>query len=727
MFSFKKRLVSLLVAVFMVTTFFSTVSFADDNLIFSCDMSACESFTGYFPTDYSAGITQVTSWRYNHKGVSGAFGKAADDYSYRVYVNDMKEQRESYFDFPSVSNLSLASGDSLVFGIKIANGILRKSSPTLSVYADNISNNNEFIKFGTDGTVYFIQKAVGKIPGYSTNKWYDIRLVITSGATNYGSLYIDGVPYAENVVVSTTGAVTKFNRLRLYYQQIGGLPVGESSDIYMDDINIWKYSSDVPSQIISATSSSEDIRINSSSVNVQTGKTVADLKATLSFGGYEATYLKDDFSAYSSDSDLIENGYIRISGNGREIFWKVFSTDLYFYADMSECQSFTGYFPTAYSSGLTQISGWRYSYQGVDGAFGKDAGDYSYRVYVNEIKEDNKDSYFETKALTDLDLKSGDTVVFSIKAAYGMIRNGGPQLGVYADNISNNNEFLKISPDGTVRFWLKDRGVIPNYRTNRWYDYRIVITSGATNYASLYIDGIPYAENVAISSTGPVTKFNRLRINYNGYGALKLGESCDSYMDDIGVWKFASVNQVENQEVNITSNSDDVIVNKHVIGVKSGKTVADLMNALELGGYSAKYLKADYTEYESADEVVSGGYVRFNLGNREVFKDIVVLDGSVTVSDVAFVSPDDKGVVTATVKVNNLSSAPQNGCLVLAYYSDGGKKLERVTLEKFSASVGIETAFPAKITVDETVTEVRAFVVPDSLNPPKADSSFTIE
>lgn len=330
----KKKAVAILMSALMLIGMIS-VSADSENVIFSYDMSESSGITNIsgngdksIAASYDDNLILHGWSAISRSVVTGKFGKDADDKSIRHSASSLSDKTgknpDEYIRVKGLQLGDIAEGTTMVFGFKMANAVLDQA-PSIRVVGKKSDGssyvNNNFFKIENDGTVIFMNMTVGKIPGYKVNKWYDVRIVFSSKNGIPGSLYIDGVPYAENISYGE-GILTSISEFKVMYLPLGGYPAATKLDFYIDDVQAWKYEDGetVDSQTITLDSADENIVVSDANIAASSGKTVADIKAAFSLSGYDVKCLKSDFSEYSSDSDLLESGVVRFTNSTREIF-----------------------------------------------------------------------------------------------------------------------------------------------------------------------------------------------------------------------------------------------------------------------------------------------------------------------------------------------------------------------------------------------------------------------
>lgn len=394
--------------------------------------------------------------------------------------------------------------------------------------------------------------------------------------------------------------------------------------------------------------------------------------------------------------------------------------------DMTEALSaITSYLPNGYTSSFSHITGWRLTHEATKAKFGKDSDDVSFRIWSDSMKE-SFTSYIENKVVTNMTFESGDTLLYGFKCAYGVIRNGAPQLSVYGVNCTNNNEFIKIASDGTVTFNKGEHGKIPDFRENRWYDIRVVINIGSINYASLYIDGVPYAENTIISTSGPITSFSKFRLYYNNMSAMQIGDKIDAFVDDIAVCRYQGANS-ESQVAGISSASGRITDDGAFVGVSRGMTVGEVVSDISAGGFEARLLKSDFSSYSSDEQFVEDGYLVLTKEEREIFRDLRLQNG-MELSDFTY-SVSSSGVDVSAEAINRNNQSSYLRLTLARYTSDGTKLLGVSTSKSADADIGETGKCKASIKIQSQSDEVYAYVwdsrcVP-SITKRKLDLNYT--
>lgn len=93
-----------------------------------------------------------------------------------------------------------------------------------------------WVTFEDNGKMYWWASGHNYIMDYSADTWYNVTLAINITAEDF-DIYVGGTLKNSSASFSQAG-LTYLNRLRLS-TYLGGVPTTETSDVYIDDIEIW--------------------------------------------------------------------------------------------------------------------------------------------------------------------------------------------------------------------------------------------------------------------------------------------------------------------------------------------------------------------------------------------------------------------------------------------------------------------------------------------------------
>lgn len=353
---------------------------------------------------------------------------------------------------------------------------------------------------------------------------------------------------------------------------------------------------------------------------------------------------------------------------------------------------------------------YRFSHVIQKGVFGKAEEDNSARIYSENLAE-AQPSQLRLNGVTTASYKPGDVLEVSFKIAYGVL--SGP--GIYLTATDGNDKtvltgsVMQVTNAGDVKFFGANCGTIPNYKTNRWYDYRILIKFGESSVkGSLYIDTVPYGED--IEANYPIRKFTEFVFAYHGSnGKYPAGSQTDTYIDDIGATKYIDGDEPTINELEISSSLECVEKNGVCFSVNDRSITAEEF----LESISGNYESIEFIKNNKTDEnpEISSGVLRIlSSDGRHYFADVDVFAPVVKPGLSYFDVTDFKFVrrgttVGATANIFNYYSWRERSAVMVMVLKDDAGAVRRVysspVVSAYSAD-GLTVLFPVEIQPVET-------------------------
>lgn len=603
--------------------------------------------------------------------VNGKFGKASEDTSLNLSVIEnstysgtwLKGYADIFVKSGKEGENRIQAGDVINIHTQLADSAAKTRSLELVYYLNGATDGNGSagvtsnpVSVSADGRLSVLGKDEGQIPGYKMGRWYDFDIYIKVGEStaagdaqttpNSFSLYVDGIPYALNREFTIEGGrITGIRQARFNINAVKTDSGYAAESYYLDNfyVDVYKAGAEKrPDLAFAAIGEAVSLK-NDGRFEVTEGTAVPEFLQAVSGNIASKVYLDNDFVQVSSGR--VENGYLKVTDlNGREYFRDVVMVNPNFWRVGGS--DFTG----ITSGAAPADSGLRYNrlvnvqeYDPITGAFGKMPEDTSLSI-GNDGTFTGTTGYIYTYLETNTNTQAvnpGDTIQIRTQMATGYAKDRWIELVFFLDGATSGNgnylgssaNILYIKADGSILL-MGDKtaaGKIPNYRTDRWYDINIQIKTavdGAPNLVSVYVDGLPVAQNKEAPLSGKITDIRQARTGYRmtentAWGGTYAADQM--YLDNFYVDVYTKTAPGA-PDLNLSLQKDGMFLsNQSVIMVTDqNATVADLLDGLRGNFTAAQYMNQNYQAVEGG--ALQNGCLRLLAQDgSEYFRDVLVL------------------------------------------------------------------------------------------------------